>query len=136
MAHSHSNIWTHIVLWTRGHQRNINPEMVPSIRKAMDSFHQQFPEQQIHHSVLQDHIHFLIKLPEKMSVDQLVEHIQFLIHEQLERDGFFSFLEWDERYHAHSVSLNRLSSEKSLLERQEYKHKEISLVEELKFLGL
>jgi hypothetical protein len=71
-----------------------------------------------------------------MSVDQLVELVQFLIREQLERDGFFPFLEWDQSYHAHSVSLNRLSSEKSLLERQEYKHKEISLVEELKFLGL
>jgi putative transposase len=136
MAHSHSNIWTHIVLWTKGHQRLIKPEMVPYIRMAMEYFHLEFPEQQIHHSVLQDHIHLLIKLPERMSVDQLVEHMQLLICENLEREGFLPCLEWDSSYHAHSVSLNRLSSEKSLLERQEYKHKEISLVEELKFLGL
>jgi hypothetical protein len=52
------------------------------------------------------------------------------------QEGFANCPEWDEDYYVHSVSLNRLSTEKSLLDRQEYKHKEISLEEELKFLGL
>ncbi|MCZ8134372.1 MAG: transposase [Algoriphagus sp.] len=136
MHHSHSNIWTHLVLWTNGHQRQITSDMVPAIKDAIAVIQSEFPDQQIPHSILQDHIHLLIKIPGKMSVDQLVEHLQLEICKKLEKEGFNPCLEWDPTYHAHSVSLNRLSAEKSLLERQEYKHKEISLFEELKFLGM
>ncbi|HAZ24208.1 MAG TPA: transposase, partial [Algoriphagus sp.] len=59
------------------------------------------------------------------------------ISQRLRQEGFDpDTLEWESDYHAHSVSLNRLSVEKSLIERQDIKHKEISLKEELKFLGL
>ena len=136
MHHSHSNIWTHLVLWTKDHQRVISYEMNPSIREAMDLVSLENSDQQLHYSILQDHIHLLVKLPGKSSVDNLVQHLQELICERLEQNGFRPCIEWDQNYHAHSVSLNRLSAEKSLLERQEYKHKEISLFEELKFLGM
>jgi putative transposase len=136
MTHSHSNIWTHLVLWTKGHQNQITSDMSSSIREVIGLIQMETPEQQVHFSILQDHIHLLIKVPGKMSVDYLVEYLQSLICEKLEKDGFIPCLEWDPNYHAHSVSLNRLSAEKSLLERQEYKHKEISLHEELKFLGM
>jgi hypothetical protein len=78
----------------------------------------------------------LIKLPGNLSVDQLAHFVQQLINKKLVQERFANCPEWDEDYYVHSVSLNRLSTEKSLLDRQEYKHKEISLEEELKFLGL
>jgi hypothetical protein len=71
-----------------------------------------------------------------MSVDQLVQLVQQLIDKKLLQEGFDFSPDWDEQYYAHSVSMNRLSTEKSLLDRQEYKHKEVTLTEELKFLGL
>ncbi len=136
MNHSHSNIWTHLVFWTKDHQRVISYEMNASIKEAMELVLAENSEQQLHFSILQDHIHLLVKVPGKTSVDYLVHRLQELICEKLEDNGFRPCIEWDKDYHAHSVSLNRLSSEKSLLERQEYKHKEISLFEELKFLGM
>jgi REP element-mobilizing transposase RayT len=111
-------------------------EMYGSIKEAIEIMQAEFPEQQVHHSILQDHIHLLIKVPGQISVDQLVSHFQLLINECLKKNGFLPSFDWDTNYHAHSVSLNRLSAEKSLLDRQEYKHKEISLKEELKFLGM
>jgi len=136
MPHSHSNIWTHLVLWTKDHAPVITSEMVVSIKHVLEELPLDFYEKQTHLSVLPNHIHLLIKLPGNLSVDQLAHFVQQLICKKLVQEGFANCPEWDEKYYAHSVSLNRLSTEKSLLDRQEYKHKEISLEEELKFLGL
>ena len=136
MPHSHSNIWTHLVLWTKDHAPVITSEMAVSIKHVLEELPLDFYEKQTHLSVLPNHIHLLIKLPGNLSVDQLAHFVQQLICKKLVQEGFANCPEWDEKYYAHSVSLNRLSTEKSLLDRQEYKHKEISLEEELKFLGL
>ena len=136
MPHSHSNIWTHLVLWTKDQAPLITSEMVVSIKHVLEELPLDFYEKQTHLSVLPNHIHLLIKLPGNLSVDQLAHFVQQLICKKLVQEGFANCPEWDEKYYAHSVSLNRLSTEKSLLDRQEYKHKEISLEEELKFLGL
>lgn len=136
MPHSHSNIWTHLVLWTKAHAPMITSEMVGVIKKVLEELPLDFYEKQTHLSVLPNHIHLLIKLPGNQSVDELARVVQHLIGKRLEQEGFKNCPEWDEDYYAHSVSLNRLSTEKSLLDRQEYKHREISLEEELKFLGL
>lgn len=109
--------------------------MVGYIKKTLEELPLDFYEKQTHLSVLPNHIHLLIKLPANLSVDHLASYVQQLICNKLVKEGFENCPEWDEDYYAHSVSLNRLSTEKSLLDRQEYKHKEISLEEELKFLG-
>jgi putative transposase len=136
MPHSHSNIWTHLVLWTKDHAPVICPDKAACIKRVLEELPLNFYQKDTHLSVLPDHIHLLIKLPASMSVDQLVQLVQQLIDKKLMQAGFDSFPDWDEQYYAHSVSMNRLSTEKSLLDRQEYKHKEVSLIEELKFLGL
>jgi REP element-mobilizing transposase RayT len=136
MAHSHSNIWTHLVLWTKDHAPVICPDKVACIKRVLDELPLNFYQKDTHLSVLPDHIHLLIKLPGNMSVDQLVQLVQQLIDKKLLQEGFDTSPDWDEQYYAHSVSMNRLSTEKSLLDRQEYKHKEVTLTEELKFLGL
>lgn len=136
MPHSHSNIWTHLVLWTKDHAPLISSEKISCIKRILEELHLNFYQKDTHLSVLPDHIHLLIKLPASMSVDQLVQLVQQLIDKKLLQEGFDSSLDWDEQYYAHSVSMNRLSTEKSLLDRQEYKHKDVTLFEELKFLGL
>ncbi len=136
MIHSHSNIWTHLVLWTKDHAHAITSEKGACIKKVLEDLPLNFSEKQVHLIVLPDHLHLLIKVPGSVSVDQLAQQVKHMICAKLAEEGLQGCLEWDEEYYAHSVSLNRLSTEKSLLDRQEYKHKEISLSEELKFLGL
>lgn len=136
MPHSHSNIWTHLVLWTKDHAPLISSEKKSCIKRILEELPLNFYQKDTHLSVLPDHIHLLIKLPASMSVDQLVQLVQQLIDKKLLQEGFDSSPDWDEQYYAHSVSMNRLSTEKSLLDRQEYKHKDVTLFEELKFLGL
>ncbi len=136
MRSAHSEIWTHLVFSTKNHQPVFEGEGVPVIRQALDDFISEIPDHQGTFSILADHIHLLIKLPENMSVNQLARQIQKLVSERLRQHGWVVKVEWEDDYHAHSVSWNRLSNEKSLIERQEIKHKELSLKEELKFLGL
>ncbi|HAH35411.1 MAG TPA: transposase [Algoriphagus sp.] len=137
MRHSHSEIWTHLVFSTKGHKPSIDSLKVDIIKQGLGDFIASIPDQHGTFCVLVDHFHMLIKLPENLSVNQLAEQIQELISQRLRQEGFDpDTLEWESDYHAHSVSLNRLSVEKSLIERQDIKHKEISLKEELKFLGL
>ena len=136
MTHSHSNIWTHLVLWTRDRTSLLSPQQVASIKRVLEELPLNFYQKDSHLSVLPDHIHVLIKLPASMSVDQLVQLVKQLIDKKLQQEGFDDSPDWDEQYYVHSVSMNRLSTEKSLLDRQEYKHRELTLNEELKFLGL
>ncbi|MBC6367300.1 transposase [Algoriphagus sp. AK58] len=136
MPHSSSNVWTHLVFWTAGHERAITGQLIPVIHAVLDELSLKFTPHQVYHSILPDHIHLLTKVPSNISVDQLTFQVQQNIGKRLRELDLGDFLTWDPDYHVHSVSINRLSAEKSLIDRQEFKHKEISLVDELKFLGL
>ncbi|AMQ54851.1 transposase [Algoriphagus sanaruensis] len=136
MRSGHSEIWTHLVFSTKGHLEIFDTSCILIIRQAILDYIEQIEDKQGTFSILSNHIHLLVKLPENMSVNQLARTIQELIVNRLRQEGWRGTLEWEEDYHAHSVSWNRLSSEKSLIERQEIKHKDLSLKDELKFLGL
>lgn len=136
MPHSSSNVWTHLVFWTEGHEKAITEQLIPPIHEVLGEWSLKLSSNQIYHSILPEHIHLLIKVPGHISVDQLALQVQQDIYIRLQQANLGAFLKWDEDYHVHSVSINRLTAEKSLLERQEIKHKEISLLDELKFLGL
>lgn len=137
MRHSHSEIWTHLVLSTKDHIPVFHEKEVKIIEEALKDFAEDHEEKHITFSVLPEHIHILLKLPEDMSVNSLGNHLQTYIRSRLRvAKGTNSNFIWNKDFHAHSVSSNRLSAEKSLIERQHFKHQEISLKEELKFLGL
>ncbi len=136
MRDGHSDIWTHLVLSTGQHEPLFNSSMIPEIQQTLEDYISQLPNQQGNYCVLTDHIHFLIKLPSDISIDHLVNQIQDMISGRLRQQGHLTNLEWETDYHAHSVSLNRLAIERSLIDRQELKHQKMSLKEELKFLGL
>jgi putative transposase len=137
MRHSHTDIWTHLVISTKGYQPLFRSSWVATIDAALQDFVNNLPGHSGTFCIMPDHVHFLIKLPGDMSLNALVDSIKATISEQLmgtfDNAGDF---EWEKEYHAHSVSLNRLSIEKSIIERQEIKHKEISVQEELKFFGM
>lgn|GEM_PF-527434 len=137
MKHSHSEIWTHLVLSTKNQERIFGQPEIKTINLAMEEFVANHKDQAITYAVLAEHIHILLKLPENMSLNGLASHLQTFIkskmrlHKEVRHD-----FEWEKNFHAHSVSLNRISAEKSMILRQEMKHREITFEEELKFLGL
>lgn len=136
MRDGHSDIWTHLVLSSQMHEPIFRPNMVPEIQQALEDYISQIPNHQGTYCVLPDHIHFLIKLPSDISITALANQVQDMVSSRLRQQGHLTNLEWDTDFHAHSVSLNRLEFEKSLITRQEIKHKDMSLSEELKFLGM
>ncbi|MFC3881979.1 transposase [Algoriphagus namhaensis] len=136
MRDGHSDIWTHLVLSSKMHEPIFSPKMIPEIQQALEDFISQTPNRQGTYCVLSDHIHLLVKLPPDISINTLANQIQDLVAGRLRQQGHLTNLEWDSDYHAHSVSLNRLEFEKSLIQRQPLKHQDISLAEELKFLGM
>jgi len=137
MKHSHSEIWTHLVISTQGYQPLFNAEWTNTIRQIIDNYIEMIPDHLGTFCILPDHIHFLLRLPQNMALNELVDQLKGLIRDRLiqEYEEAADF-HWEDEYHAHSVSLNRLSTEKTLIERQEIKHKEITLEEELKFFGM
>lgn len=137
MRHSHTEIWTHLVVSTLGYKPIFKVEWTNTIKEAIENYLQMLPDQQGNYCILPDHIHFLVRLPHHMALNDLVDEIKTLIANKLKQKyKEAATFQWEKDYHAHSVSLNRLSTEKSLIERQEIKHKEISLEEELKFFGM
>lgn len=136
MRDGHSDIWMHVVLSSRQHEPVFKPQMIPEIKQALEDYISQLPANQGTYCVLSDHIHLLIKLPHDLSINSLALQVQDLVTGRMRQQGHVTNLEWDTNYHAHSVSLNRLEFEKSNIQRQEIKHREVSLAEELKFLGM
>ena len=137
MRHSHTEIWTHLVVSPSGYQPIFTSEWNHTIKVAIEDYLQMIPEQQGTFCILPDHIHFLVKLPDNMALNDLVDQLKSLISDRLKQKiKEASHFKWEKEYHAHSVSLNRLSAEKNILERQEIKHKEMTLEEELKFFGM
>jgi putative transposase len=137
MRHSHTEIWTHLVISTLGYKPYFTAEWKQIIIEAIENYLEMIPDHQGNYHILPDHIHFLIKLPDNMALCALVDQIKTHISNHLklkykEAENF----QWEKKYHAHSVSLNRLSTEKNIIERQEIKHKEMTLEEELKFFGM
>ncbi len=112
-------------------------KIAPLIQTALDDFISGLPDDHVTYCVLPDHIHLLAKLPNHLSVNQFAMEIQTAVSDRLRQEGYSEGgFEWNDTYHAHSVSSNRLSVEKNLIERQEINHKEMSLKEELRFLGM
>lgn len=131
-----SEIWTHLVLSTKENSPRLEGNIKEITKQALRDFISQIPNNQGTLCVLSDHVHLLSKLPPEISLMELILQIQTFIGQRLRQEGITPSLKWSSIYHAHSVSLNRLEQEKSLISRQEIKHKNISLKEELKFLGL
>ncbi|GMQ31288.1 hypothetical protein Aconfl_39320 [Algoriphagus confluentis] len=106
------------------------------VKEALEDFLSENCEQPCVFSILPDHIHVLINLDSSSSVREILLQIQAKILSYQENQGIVPILEWESGFHAHSVSTNRLSSEKSGIMRQELIHQELPLEEELKFLGM
>lgn len=136
MRQSHTEIWTHLVISTKGYLPFFNSEITPVIKSTIED-ELNLTSDQCTYCIMPDHIHLLLKLPHDKTLNDLVDHIKTEIRNRLRLNfseaGDF---EWEKEYHAHSVSLNRLSVEKYIIERQEIKHKDMTLEEELKFFGM
>jgi putative transposase len=137
MKNSHSEIWMHLVLSTKKNKPVFGPKEIPIINHALEDFVDQHEKNAVTYAVLPEHIHILIKLPENMSLNGLASHLQTFIKGRLGKSSeSVKNFEWNKDFHAHSVSLGRLSAEKSNILRQEFKHQEMTFEEEMKFLGL
>ncbi|WP_185974415.1 transposase [Litoribacter populi] len=138
MRNSHTEIWTHLVISAKSYQPLFKKQWVDTIDETLRDFIGSIPDHRGTFCIMPDHIHFLVKLPDDLSLNSLVDQVKSVIKTRLKEtfvedaDNF----DWEPHHHAHSVSLNRLSVEKSLIERQLIKHKEMSLEEELKFFGM
>ncbi|RZS96022.1 transposase [Cecembia calidifontis] len=137
MKHSHSEIWMHLVLSTKNQIPIFGNPEAKCIGEAIEEFASEHSNNAVSFAVLPEHIHILLKLPEDMSLNGLVSHLQTFIQSKMRKNELVnSNFQWEKDYHAHSVSINRLTTERSVIQRQNLKHKEMSFKEELKFLGL
>jgi REP element-mobilizing transposase RayT len=127
----------HLVLSTKNQTPVFGNHEAKCIGEAIEEFASEHSNNAVSFAVLPEHIHILLKLPEDMSLNGLVSHLQTFIQSKMRKNELVnSNFQWEKDYHAHSVSINRLTTERSVIQRQNLKHKEMSFKEELKFLGL
>lgn len=136
MSVSYSKIWIHFVFETRQKEPLMEGKLKKVIQEALEDFLSGYCVQPCVFNILPDHIHLLINVDNTSSIQEIVSKIQDKILVYQKDQGIFPILEWEAGFHAHSVSTNRLSSEKSAIRRQELIHQELPLEEELKFLGI
>lgn len=136
MSASYSKIWIHLVFGTRQKEPLMEGELKKVIKEALEDFLSGYCVQSCVFNILPDHIHLLINVDNSSSIQEIVSKIQDKILVYQKDQGVFPILEWEAVFHAHSVSTNRLSSEKKVIMRQEFIHQELPLEEELKFLGM
>lgn len=79
MRQSHTEIWTHLVVSTQDYQPIFTAEWTYVIKGAIDDYLLEIPEHHGNYCILPDHIHFLIKLPDNMSLNDLVDQLKTII---------------------------------------------------------
>nr|WP_290508336.1 transposase [Algoriphagus sp.] len=137
MSHSNSEIWIHWVFVSKESKPIIDFSKREALSQTLEKFIEDFGNSHGMFSVLNDHFHLLIKLPFKTSPDDFANNLKLQIQEGLKGSGVKDdFLDWKSDPYAYSVSLNQLSAEKNYILRQDQKHQQVSLLEELKFFGM
>ncbi|WP_161971821.1 transposase [Algoriphagus kandeliae] len=137
MSHSNSEIWIHWVFVTKDWKPLIDSSKREVLSQTLGNIIQELGNSHGTFSVLNDHFHLLIKLPFNISPKDFENHLKLQIQENLESSGDKDgFLDWERKPYAYSVSLNQLTAEKNSIQRQDFKHQKVSLLEELKFFGM
>lgn len=136
MSYSSSKIWIHLVFYTRQKAPLLVGKLKKEIKNGLEEFLSENCDQPCAYHILPEHIHLLINLSDSLSAKEVLKKIQSKIQDSLKESKMDVNLDWEEEFHVHSVSATRLSTEKSGIMRQELIHQEVSLEEEMKFLGM
>jgi putative transposase len=130
MAHSFSNLLTHVIFSTQGRQPSLTPDLRPDLLAYMGGIVRNLRGKLIEASAPLDHVHCLLSLPATLAVADALRVLKtnssLWVHEIRRRPHF----RWQTGYGAFSVSQSNVPAVLKYIRHQEEHHRKISFQEE------
>ena len=131
MAHTFTNLLTHIVFSTKGRAPYLEEEVQPRLFAYLGGIVQQLKGQPIQINGTADHVHLLVALPPALSVSELLRVVKAnssrWVHEQWPSRRSFA---WQEGYGAFSVSPSNAGRVLDYIRNQQAHHRKVTFQEE------
>jgi len=123
MAHSHTEIYIHIVFTTKIRESLIPPEMKKELYLYISGILKFFKSNSIIINGIEDHIHILCKLSKNVRLSEIVYNIKRDSSKWMKQKGISNFY-WQNGYSAFSVGPSELERMIKYISSQEIHHKQ------------
>jgi putative transposase len=132
MAHTYTNLWTHVLFSTKGRARLLEGELKRRLFAYMAGIIENLKGQPLLINGPSDHVHLLFVLPADLSLSELVKKVKAnssrWVHENWPTYGGFA---WQTGYAAFSVSQSKVREVKRYIADQEEHHRKVTFQEEV-----
>ncbi|MGH9328003.1 MAG: IS200/IS605 family transposase [Terriglobia bacterium] len=130
MAHTFSNLLTHVIFSTQDRQPFLTPDLVPDLLAYMGGVVRNLHGKLIESSAPLDHVHFLLSLPATLAIADALRVLKanssLWVHKARHRPHF----RWQTGYGVFSVSQSNVPAVLKYIRSQEQHHRKVSLREE------
>jgi len=136
MAHTYTNLLTHVIFSTKDRTPLIDAELKPKLLAYMGGILREMKGTALIINGTKDHVHLLIGLPPPLSLSEVMRVVKTnsskWVHETRSSRATFG---WQSGYGAFSVSQSNVTTVSEYIAHQEEHHKRVSFKEEfLSFL--
>ena len=131
MAHTFTNLLTHIVFSTKDRQPWLNAEIKPRLFAYLGGIFRELDAKALTINGPADHVHILASLPAKTALSEIMRTVKAnssgWVHETFPAAGAFA---WQMGYGAFSVSQSNIEVVRAYIENQEAHHRRMTFQEE------
>ncbi len=131
MAHSFTNLLTHIIFSTKDRVPSIDAELKPPLLAYMGGIIREMHGTALSINVIADHVHLLIRLPPTLSLSDgmriLKTNSSLWVHKKYSSHAKFG---WQAGFGAFSVSQSNVQAVSQYIAHQEEHHRKVSFQEE------
>jgi REP element-mobilizing transposase RayT len=130
MAHTFTNLLTHVIFSTQGRQPFLSQNLSPDLLAYMGGIVRRLHGKMIESNARPDHVHCLLSLPATLSVAEALRVLKanssLWVHEIRHRPTFA----WQTGYGAFSVSQSNLPAVVKYIRNQDQHHRKVTFQEE------
>ena len=131
MAHTFTNLLTHVIFSTKDRTPSINVELKPQLFAYMGGIVRECKGVALTVNGIADHVHLLLRLPPTISLAEIMRVLKTnssrWVHEKWPLHSAFG---WQAGYGAFSVSQSNVSAVLHYITNQEEHHRKVSFQEE------
>jgi REP element-mobilizing transposase RayT len=131
MAHTFTNLLTHVIFSTKDRVPHIDAELKPDLFAYMGGIVREIDGKALGINGTADHVHLLIKLPPTIAISDAMRVLKTnssrWVHEQWDSRSAFG---WQTGYGAFSVSQSNVPAVLRYIANQEEHHRKVSFQEE------
>ncbi|HMD84104.1 MAG TPA: IS200/IS605 family transposase [Terriglobia bacterium] len=131
MAHTYTNLLTHVLFSTKERQPLIRPEMKSDLYAYMGGIINSLRGKPILINGPKDHVHLLFVLPASLALSDFMEKLKANSSKWVNERSRRRWFAWQTGYAAFSVSQSKLGEVKTYITNQEDHHRRLTYQEEV-----